>query len=171
MKEQEIWKTIDGYSNYQVSNFGRIRAVKQRYRNKQFLKPSVDKDGYLYVTLYNNKKKRSFKIHRLVANYFIPNPDNLPQVNHKDEDKTNNMAFNLEYCTASYNSSYGTRTKRSIKKKIKKVSQLFLDGTPYKEYDSLTQAAYENGFCLSGISNVLHGRRANYAGYRWEFVY
>lgn len=103
----EIWEDIKGYPNYEVSNLGR---VKNKNRNK-IIKNFFNK-GYKLVSLNKNNKRKTFRLHRLVAEAFIPNPDNLPQVNHKDEDKTNNRVDNLEWCTHDYNSKYGTRGKR-----------------------------------------------------------
>ena len=104
----EIWKNINGYENYQVSNLGNVKSCK---RNKM-LKPYKDIWGYLRVTLHDKNGSKHFKIHRLVAKCFIPNPNNLPQVNHKDENRLNNNVNNLEWCTAKYNSNYGNRNKK-----------------------------------------------------------
>lgn len=108
---QEIWKYIDGYDGkYQVSNLGRIRSL---HRNTTLIKAlSKDSDGYLVVTLSNakiGKKSKTHKVHRLVAQAFIPNPDQLPEINHKDENKKNNVIDNLEWCTTQYNLTYGNR--------------------------------------------------------------
>ena len=107
----EIWKDIDGYEGYyQVSNMGRVYSVKNKMLLKQHLKR-----GYLECVLCKNGERKYIQAHRLVAITFIPNPDNLPQVNHKDENKQNNCVSNLEWCTAEYNINYGTRTERSTK--------------------------------------------------------
>ena len=112
---EEVWKNID--DRYSISNFGN---VKSNYANKErMLKPYKNHDGYLMIDLRSPGKRKSISVHRLVAQAFIPNPDNLPEVNHKDEDKTNNMVDNLEWCDAKYNMNYGTRQKRSINTKIK----------------------------------------------------
>lgn len=118
----EIWKDIKGYEGlYQVSNFGRVRCLERLTKNKWgnyyrksiILKPLVLSKGYLGVRLYDsNKNVRTLRIHRLVAEAFISNPYNYPQVNHKDEDKTNNCVVNLEWCTCEYNNNYGTRNQR-----------------------------------------------------------
>ena len=108
----EIWKDIEGYEGYyQVSNFGNVRSVDRvieysdgvkRLRKGRILKPYKNRDGYLTCDLRKNSKHKISKIHRLVSEAFIPNPSNLPEVNHKDEDKTNNCVDNLEWCTRSY---------------------------------------------------------------------
>ena len=105
---REEWRDIKGYEGlYQISNLGRVHS----YYKRDILEPKEDK-GYLRVGLYKNGKRKPYSIHRLVAEAFIPNPNNYPQVNHKDEDKSNNRVSNLEWCTAKYNINYGTHNKR-----------------------------------------------------------
>lgn len=123
---EEIWKDIKfiendieyDYSNkYRISNFGRIKYLNKKAgfstRKEKVSFGYPDKDGYLRVYLCKNSKIKTIGIHRLVALMFISNPNNLPQVNHKDEDKTNNRVDNLEWCTCRYNINYGTRTQKS----------------------------------------------------------
>ena len=103
----EEWRDIKGYEGlYQVSNLGRVRS------ERKILKGTPDKDGYLRVALCKNGTRKYFGIHRLVATAFIYNTNNYPCVNHKDENKTNNRAKNLEWCTIAYNNCYGDRLKR-----------------------------------------------------------
>ena len=118
--EVEIWKDIENYEGlYQVSNFGRVRSLDRVVRrNKGFglckgrvLKPRLPA-GYCQVSLCKQNNVSQFLVHRLVAEAFVPNPDNLPQVNHKDEVKTNNRADNLEWCTPEYNCNYGNHNKK-----------------------------------------------------------
>lgn len=108
---EEIWKDVVGCEGYQVSNFGRVKSLK--YRNKceeRILKQTKNKvTGYYMVNICG--KTRS--VHRLVAQALIPNPHNLPQINHKDEDKTNNHVENLEWCDRKYNVNYGTSIQRA----------------------------------------------------------
>ena len=120
---QEIWKDIkftdtDGkeydYTGlYQVSNMGRVKSVK----SGRIRKLSQGKTGYLFIGLHKNKQNKQFYVHRLVALMFLPNPNNLPQVNHKDENKENNYMENLEWCTCEYNLNYGTHNERVSKTK------------------------------------------------------
>ena len=120
---EEQWKTIiieqnsvsyDFTGKYEVSNHGRVKSLNYRGHGEiRILKPRSDKNGYLTVALCKDGKVTAFKIHRLVSTAFIPNPDNLPVVNHIDEDKTNNHVENLEWCTQKYNNDYGTRVKRA----------------------------------------------------------
>lgn len=107
----EIWKDIKGYEGiYQVSSRGKVRSFHFG-KNIKILRFSI-RGGYANVILYKNKKRKTFSVHRLVAEAFIDNPNDLPEVNHKDEDKLNNQVENLEWCTPKYNSNYGTRNKR-----------------------------------------------------------
>lgn len=100
---KEVWKDIDGYEGlYQVSNLGRIRSLYKRRKDVEFLK-FTDCHGYKIVGLCKNKKQMSFRVHRIVASAFLPNPNNNPQVNHINGDKTDNRAVNLEWCTQSAN--------------------------------------------------------------------
>lgn len=115
LKNMEIWRDIKDYEGlYQVSNLGRVKSLK--YGKEKILKGYKYRGGYLRVDLYKERKVKHFPIHRLVASAFINNPNNLPQVNHKDEDKTNNCAENLEYCDSSYNTNFGTRNERIAEK-------------------------------------------------------
>lgn len=107
---RERWKNIEGY-NYQVSSKGRIRNNRTKAIKKTFINDRL----YVIVSLYKDKKLKTFKVHRLVAQAFIPNPNNLPEVNHKSEIKTDNRVENLEWCTREYNLAYGTRGLRQSK--------------------------------------------------------
>lgn len=115
---EEVWKDIPRFEGcYQVSNYGRIKSLARFDYSTRFLKerikrPCYDKDGYLIISLgcaKKNIKPKTYKIHQLVAKAFIPNPNDLPEINHIDEDKTNNRADNLEWCTTKYNLTYGHR--------------------------------------------------------------
>lgn len=107
----EQWKDIKGYEGlYSISSYGRVWS----YWKKDFKCPHPDKDGYLIIGLSKDHKLKKVKLHRLVAEAFIPNPDNLPCINHKDENKANNNVNNLEWCTVSYNNTYGTRIERAM---------------------------------------------------------
>ena len=126
---EEIWKDIEGYEGlYEVSSYGRVRSLGQfvnhnyggyAYRKGRLLKPGLGSRGYLSVTLSKNGIQKQYTVHRLVAQAFIENPDNLPQVNHKDEDRTNNNVTNLEWCDAKYNVNYGNRLNKFYDSRIK----------------------------------------------------
>ena len=113
---EEIWKDIKGYEGlYKVSNLGRVKSVHFNHSKKvteKILKPIKDRDGYVDAFLYKNGKVKHFKMHRLVAQAFIPNPNNLPQINHIDENVNNNRVDNLEWCTVGYNINYGKRNEK-----------------------------------------------------------
>lgn len=124
---KEVWKDIPGFENlYQVSNFGNVKVLDRicnsaiKNNNKVLRKGKIlkqyNKRGYLQVSLSKNNKRYYFSVHRLVAMTFIPNPNNLPQINHKDENTLNNCIENLEWCTPKYNCNYGTRNSRIYNK-------------------------------------------------------
>ena len=142
---KETWKTIPGYEDYEISNWGRIKRIQKqqidtlgrKYNYKErILKQTNDKDGYLFVSLRKDKKDKCFRVHRLVASAFIPNVNNYPQVNHKDENKANNRVDNLEWCDNKYNCNYGNRT-RKISNKVSKfmIIQKDLQGNLIKVWD------------------------------------
>lgn len=114
---EEKFKDIEGYEGlYQVSNKGRVKSLNYKRSGKtKILKPQNHKNGYLFVGLTKNNKRTHYLIHKLVAQSFIPNPNNLPQCNHLDENKHNNCVNNLCWCTAKENMNYGTRNERAAK--------------------------------------------------------
>lgn len=125
MEQEEIWRDIEGYEGlYQVSNLGRVKSLERidemgRLRLGRILSPVIDRYGYLRVNLYKEGKRKTFQVHRLVGQAFIPNPEGLPQINHKDEDPSNDRADNLEWCSRSYNINYGTRNERQVQTRIR----------------------------------------------------
>lgn len=127
----EEWKEVPGYEGlYEVSNTGNVRSL---IKNK-IIKGFINRCGYRLVGLTKNGIFKRFQVHRLVAQAFIPNPDNLPQINHKDENPSNNMVDNLEWCDATYNINYGARTDRVKKTQIENGYWL---GWDRKEYRSI----------------------------------
>jgi uncharacterized protein YrrD len=128
-------------------------------------KPVKDKNGYLTILLKKNGKYKNHKVHRLVAVAFIPNNANLPQINHRDEDKTNNRVDNLEWCTPQYNNTYHGKHLAYRKR----VVQLDDAGNIVAVFDSVGDAARAVGVCESCVSTVLSGRRKKTGGYRWAF--
>lgn len=161
----EEWKIIENYTNYEVSNKGNIRGYKNRKIMEKIphnIIPQEDYKGYLYVNLYNKNGMKSIKIHRLVAKAFIPNPNNLSQVNHKDEDKKNNDVSNLEWCSSIYNVNYGTGHKRSCNTRrkccTKAIVQYDLKGNIINEFFSLSEASRVLNISLGSISDSLKGR-------------
>lgn len=182
MKEsEEIWKAVEGYEGkYEVSNLGRVRSLDHiSFRNLRgqiydclvrgkILSPTKDSSGYLQIRLWNDGMK-SFLVHRLVAKAFIPNPDNLETVNHKDENITNNRADNLEYLSVADNVRYGTAIARRRLSQRKPVEQLTMDGQHIAYFDGIIDASIATGAPREMIGKVCHGRKKSSGGYRWKF--
>lgn len=181
---EEIWKDIAGYEGlYQVSNLGNVRSLDRlAFNGKQMclvigkdLKLRLQKNGYVRVSLSKGSKIKYCNIHRLVAEAFIPNPNNLPEVNHKDEDKTNNRVENLEYCDRKYNNNYGSRIERGIEKRInhpklcKPILQFSLSGDFIKEYPSQKEAQRQTGVINQNIYQCCNGKRKQAGGYIWRY--
>lgn len=178
----EIWKPIIGFPNYAVSNHGRVYSFTReevcngaiRMRYGRILIPRLGNQGYYYVGLCRNNKVITKKVHRLVAENFLPNPSNLECVNHKDECRTNNTVENLEWCTYSYNSNYGSITKRRISTLRstgyhKKICQYDLQGNFITVYNSILEAERlfsENGY---NICNCCKGRAKTAYGFKWRY--
>lgn len=172
---KEIWKDVEGYEGcYQVSNFGRVKSLgngKTHNSSERILKGNNIK-GYLVVNLSKEGNKKQYLIHRLVAQAFIPNPNKLLQVNHIDEDKTNNKVSNLEWCSAKYNMNYGTRTQRVVENntnhpnKSKKVICIETG----KIYVSTMQVERDLGFAHTNISYACTGRYKTAYGFHWKYI-
>ena len=170
---EEIWKDIDGCDGYQVSNKGRVRScfLAGRWMSKKgewrLLSQHDNGHGYMSVTL--GSKHGQKYVHRLVAKAFIPNPLNLPQVNHKDENKKNNCVENLEWCTGKYNCNYGNRNQLAIAvKNLPKVEQYTLDGQYVATYANGAEANRAMGGKSDTITHVIHGRNKTAYGFKWK---
>lgn len=195
----EEWKPIEGYEGlYEVSNLGRVKSLNyNRTKQEKILKQGKMKNGYLYVILCKEGKMKIFYIHRLVATTFIENPNNFRFVNHKDENKTNNLVSNLEWCTHQYNIKYGTCIQRRVsntdykaiveKRKIdykarttkidykaiaekqsKKVYQYTKDGELVKVWES-TRECGRNGYNQSNVAACCRGELKHYKNYIWSY--
>lgn len=169
---KEVWKDIPNYEGlYQVSNLGRVksfrRSTNHRYESEYILKPLHANNGYCQVTLYDNTIRHKFLIHRLVAQAFIPNPENLPQVNHKDENPYNNAASNLEWCTNEYNNAYGTAKIRMADTKSHPIEQLTIDGKVIAIYRSVRIACEMIGVTKSSLGHAIRNG-TNCKGYFWR---
>lgn len=166
---KEIWKDIKDYEGlYQVSNWGRVKSLNyHRMGFEKILKTKVDKDGYLTVMLNNPRK--TFKVHRLVAEAFIPNSNNYPIINHKDENKQNNVAINLEWCDVKYNNEYNNGQKRRAIKRLKPILQYTLNNELVREWESAKQAEMEGGFNNVCICKCCKGHIKYHKGFRWSY--
>ena len=166
----EIWKDVKGYEGlYQVSNLGNIKSFHKRsYGN--LLKLPIKK-GYFQVGLRKNGIRKYYQVHRLVAEAFIENKQNLPQVNHKDENKLNNDVNNLEWCTVSYNNCYGTRLERVYfnNKSRKPVIYFNLKDNSTREFTSVMQASRETGINASSICHSCRNKDNMPRKYVWRY--
>lgn len=176
---KEVWKDVQGYEGlYQVSNQGRVKSLDRmekwkgsvRRRKGRLMATREDKDGYFVVGLRNGMGQITKRVHRLVAEAFLPNPNSLPEVNHKDENKGNNHVDNLEWCNNKYNIHYGTGIERRSKQKRKKVIQYDLDNKKINEFDSITEAANTIDKGTSRISACCKGIRKTAYGYIWRYA-
>ena len=166
----EIWKPIKGYEGlYEVSNFGRIKSLNYNHTCKgKILKQNQIKNGYKSVMLYKDGNGKNYLVHRLVAQAFIPNPNDYKEVNHKDENPQNNIVINLEWCDRLYNVRYGTGIERRSKKKSKPVLQYTLEGNFIKEWKSVTECGI-NGYNQGHVAACCRGERKTHRGFIWEY--
>lgn len=177
----KIWKDVKGYEGiYQVSNYGRLRTIGRFVANSQngektlYRKPIIKKQtlngGYLIVTLNKDGKFTTALVHRLVAAAFVPGyTERKNQVNHKDEDKTNNRADNLEWCDARYNINYGTRTARAAKTVSRSVMSFDKNGRHIKTYESLSKVK-EDGYNPSNVKYTCDGKFSSMYGLLWKWA-
>lgn len=185
MDKEEIWKPVTGYEGlYEVSNKGQVKRLERdiicnngvkRHMKERILKGSLDSYGYLQANLYNAKGRyKLLLVHRLVAKAFIPNPENKPQVNHNDENKTNNCVDNLEWMTNEENVNYGTRNERAgkaiSKAKSKSVAQYSKDGELLKVWSSIKEAGCKLGISRGNISSAARGVYKTSGGFVWKYV-
>ena len=166
---KEIWKDVIGYEGlYQVSNHGRIKSLK--FNKERILKPGLNNTGYFIVNLFINNKSKIYKIHRLIAIHFVPNPVNKPQVNHKDGNKLNNHVDNLEWCTRSENMKHAWKNGLCENVRKKAIKQGSMNGKEYLSkkvqcietgivYESGIQAERKTGINNSNISKCCKGKR------------
>ena len=192
--QQEVWSWIPGYKNlYAVSNEGRVYST----RSCRCLNPKLSRAGYLRVNFAVGGVMRTFSVHRLVANAFVPNPDGKPTVNHLNEVKTDNRAENLEWATMREQNVYGTRIQRAVantdwqkrsrkmdyqaiaskhdyfnmqKKQMKPVHQLDMHGSFIAQFPSLAAAARAVGASPGGICSCLKKQRRSADGFRWAYA-
>lgn len=170
-KEKEIFREIDGFPDYEVSNLGRVCSFKGKY--PKILKLGEDSCGYPIVGICNGGKQVTKRVHRLVAEAFVPNPENKPEVNHIDEDKSNNMVDNLEWVTHRENVNHGTWIRRMAEALLnrkdlsKPIVQYTTEGVFIAEYNSLAEAERITGVAYPNIYKVCRGKRKTAGGYIW----
>ena len=178
---EEIWRRIDEYPEYEVSNMGRVRSIDRDYVDScgrkyhkigQMIKLEISegKDGYVQVlvSIWSQKKMHRLLVHRLVAKAFIPNPNNLPQINHKDEDTTNNHVDNLEWCDSKYNVNYGTGTSRRAKSKSKRINVYDKNYNLVDTVESGMIASKKYNISRGNLSDACHNHRLA-KGFYFEF--
>lgn len=181
-KAFEIWKDINGFEGiYQISDKGNIRSLDRkiicsngsvRFQRGSEIKPYINKQGYRTVVLHNNGKHKMCRMCRLVAEAFIQNPQNLPQVNHKDENKGNDEKGNLEWCTCLYNLTYNNlhhRRNNKNNKKSKPVAQI-KNGKIIKVFHSVREVERVLGFQNGNISQCCNGKTKTSYGYEWSYL-
>ena len=184
--EEEIWKDIEGFEGYyQVSNMNRVKSLERTVRcglngsyyrtiHERILKPRKASNGYLQVLLSKDGKAKMYLVHRLVATVFCENPQGYKEVNHIDEDKTNNCADNLEWCSRSYNCSYNDRAKKAGKKVAKKLNKPVIAIHKINglilEFASAHEAERETGIASSNIINCCKGKLNSCGGFYWMYA-
>ena len=166
----ETWKPIKNYEGlYEISSLGNVKSLEGKSNHKKsiLLKPYIGKDNYYQVKLQKNKKIENKRINRLVAEAFIPNPKNKPQVNHIDCNKMNNNVDNLEWVTESENAIHSYKFN---KKRLTGVNQYTLKDKFLKKYESLSEAARETKIKYQSIQKVCKGEYKQAGGYIWRYV-
>ena len=178
MKNEE-WRDVVGYEGlYQVSDQGRVKSLErkvpkwdgERTVKERILKPAPTKYGYLQLNLYAGGKQKALTVHRLVCEAFHENPDNKQEVNHINENKTDNRACNLEWCTRTENCNHGSRNERVAKAQSKPVAQYAQDGELIKVWPSTMEVGRQTGFSQGYISLAANGKHKQACGFIWKYI-
>ena len=177
---EEVWKDIPGYEGlYQVSNRGNVRSLNWNgTKTTKNINQKPHKNGYRQVLLSKDGVRKMFTVHRLVALVFIPNPNELPQINHIDEDKTNNDVSNLEWCSAQYNVRYSIqrrspRTEKSTRKSKyhnKAIAQLSFDDEIIRVWQGTSELRSSGQLSVPDILRCCRGERKTTSGFKWQFA-
>lgn len=171
MTTNERWKAVKGFTRYEVSDCGTVRNI----HTKEVKAIRLTKTGYCITDLKENGRKKTAYVHRLVAEAFVDNPDNLPHINHIDENKQNNTATNLEWCSAEYNNRYGTHNEKIKATQTEKCGKCVAKvdaatGDVIEVFNSMTDAAESIGVKKQAISYALSSENRTSGGYRWVVV-
>ena len=171
MENKEIWKDIEGFEGkYQISSMGRVKSLNFKLTGKeQIMSLKVNKYGYKQILLYKDKKYKTFLIHRLVAQAFIPNPENKPEIDHINTNKTDNRVENLDWCTAEYNHNYGTRNDRIAKALSKPVLQFSKTDEFIKKWNSIMDIKRELNISHQNISKCCLGKIKTAYKFKWGY--
>lgn len=174
---KEIWKDIENFDNYMISNFGNVKSKARydssgkRYLKEKYLKPGKLRHNHLIVILKGNDSlNHTMRVHRIVAMAFLDNPNNYPIINHKDENPSNNHVDNLEWCTYKYNTNYGTAIERRSLSKEKPIEQLTLDDKIIKVWRSAKEIDDKLGFTHGNISRCCKHNRKQAYGFKWRYA-
>ena len=173
---EEVWRDVKGYEGlYQVSNMGRVKSLGRKDRfgrviKERILEPAVTHNGYLRVGLHVDGKRKMLRVHRLVCEAFHENPDNKSEVNHVNENKTDNRACNLEWSTRTENCNHGSRNERVAKALSKPIGQFSLDGKLIKVWQSACEARRQTGFDQGYVGAVARGKFKQAYGYIWKYI-
>lgn len=180
----EEWADIKGYEGlYKVSTLGRVLSLKKTFKTgrnhliektypETIMSPSKTKKGYLRINLFKDGKLKAFQVHRLVAEAFIPNPNNYPEVNHKNEIKDYNTVDNLEWCTTRYNIEYSTGFStiyKAIEKTKRPIIQLTLTGEFIREWESITEACKTLKLNPANVHSCCNGKRNKCGNFKWKY--
>ena len=173
---EEVWRDVKGYEGlYQVSNMGRVKSLGRKDRfgrviKERILEPAATHNGYLRVGLHVDGKRKMLRVHRLVCEAFHENPDNKSEVNHVNENKTDNRACNLEWSTRTENCNHGSRNERVAKALSKPIGQFSLDGKLIKVWQSACEARRQTGFDQGYVGAVARGKFKQAYGYIWKYI-
>lgn len=169
--EKEIWKPVSGYEGlYEVSNYGNVKSVNfNRTGKENLLKQHILKDGYVQVEFRKDRKRKCFKIHRLVWTAFNGQIPEDMQVNHINEDKTDNRLSNLNLMSLVENCNWGTRNERISKSHNKPIIQYDLEGKEIKVWDNAKEMCKLYNWSSGAISEVCSGKRKTAYGYKWSY--
>lgn len=178
--KKEVWKTVIGHEGYEISNYGRLRSKERKVVYKdgrvgvfkgKIMKPMLTHKGYYKYHLSSNGYRTSKQAHRLVAEMFIPNPENKPQVNHKDGDKLNNYVDNLEWVTNEENHQHKLENNLYPTTHIpKQVGKFDLEGKLLETFPSIYAAAKSVEARQWEVSRCVNGQRKTFKGFVWKFV-